>query len=179
MALKVPFVVHIRVVPNRGKRFETIRSLQRVARLIYGGGDGVSGLKGETAIEIARPGGGQASGFEGHDMTDYSPGCAVKPQFGQSPAQLMIAGFYLVDNAKNTQPWADRTITHAGAYFTGAGGANAARTNPETAVATQVKNLKTLIDSVIAAEVAGEQVEVFRIDYRGITWGDRGFHFPR
>lgn len=179
MSLKVPFVAHFRIIPNRGKRFETVRSLQRAARLIYGGHDGASGLLGVSAIAVALPGGGQVSGFNGHDMTDYTAGCAVKPQFGQTPAQLMIAGFYLVTDAKNDQPWADQTVTHAGEYFTGAGGANAARTVPTATTIAQMKALKTSLDQVINAELPGEGITVFRVDYSGIVWGDRGFHFPR
>lgn len=175
---KAPFTAHLRVVASRGKRFETVRSLQRLAYLIYDGADGNGGLIGNASIAVARPGGGQTSQLNGNDQTDYVPGMAVTPQFGNSPARLSIPGFYLLETA-NDQPWAERTIAHAGAYFTGAGGSNAYRTNPTATVAAEVTALKAIIDAVIAAEVPGEGVTLFRLDYKGITWGDRGFTFPR
>lgn len=174
---KAPFTAHFRVIATRGTRFETIRSLQRLANLIYGGADGVSGLIGEADIAVATPGGGQASQFNASDQTDYYPGCAVTPQFGETPAQVMITGFYLLSTG-NAQPWADKTVIHAGAYFTGAGGSNACKVNPTTDVANEVVALKAILDGVIAAEVPGEGVTLFRLDYKGITWGDRGFTFP-
>lgn len=175
---KAPFTAYLRVIPTRGKRFETVRSLQRVARLIYGGADDISGLIGNTNIEIARPGGGQASSLNGSDQTDYHAGCAIKPQFGETPAQISIPGFYKLATA-NAQPWADRTIVHAGTYFTGAGGAHGYRTNPTTTVAAEVVALKAIINSVISTEVPGENVTLLRLDYKGIIFGDRGFHLPR
>ncbi len=175
---KAQFIAHMRIVASRGKRFETIRSLQRLANLIYGGSDGISGLIGDTNIEIARPGGGQASQLNAVNQTDYYPGCAVKPQFGETPAQLMITGFYLLSTA-NAQAWPDKTVTHAGESKSGAGGAYGYKTNPATSVATEVQSLKAIIDNIIATEVPGENVTLFRLDYKNIIWGDRGFHFPR
>jgi len=175
---KAPFTAHFRVVASRGKRFETVRSLQRYANLLYGGADGASGLIGSSNIEVARPGGGQVSQMNAGDMTDYYPGCAVKPQFGETPAQLMITGFYLLDTG-NDQPWSDKQIVHAGEFFTGAGGAQGFKTNPTSAVAAEVQALKVILDAIIAAELPNEGVTLFRLDYKGITWGDRGFHFPR
>lgn len=182
---KAPFTAHLRVIASRGKRFETVRSLQRLAQLIYGGPDGTSGLIGNASIEIARPGGGQANQMNSNlDQTDYAAGCAVKPQFGETPAQLMIAGFYLVATA-NAQPWSDKATfspqdatTDAAHSVSRAGGAWGWGSNPSTSVAAEVKALKAIIDGVIAAEVPGEGVTVWRVDYKGIVWGDRGTHFP-
>jgi hypothetical protein len=175
---KAPFTAHFRVIATRGKRFETIRSLQRLAGLIYAGASGTDGLIGEASIQVATPGGGQASQLNASDQTDYYPGCAYTPQFGETPAQLTITGFYLLDTA-NDQPWSDKTVAFSGDYSTGAGGAQGYRTNPTTAVASEVQALKAIIDAVIAAEVPNESVTLFRLDYKGIIWGDRGFHFPR
>lgn len=171
MAHKAQFVAHFRVIPDRGKRFETVRSLMRVARLVY------DGLDAEDDLVLAWPGGGQAASFGNSMNSDYEAACAVKPQFGETPAQLMITGFYAVD-ANNVQPHADKQVFHANAAFTGAGGAQPWLSNPVASVTTEVSALKAIIDAVITAEVPGEGVTLFRLEYKGIIFGDRGYTFP-
>lgn len=172
MSHRAPFVVYLKVIPNRGKRFEHVRSLQRVARLVYDALDAIAN------VQLAIPGGGQSSQFGNDQNSDYASGLTVKPQFGETPAQLSIAGF-VRNNTGNAQPHPDKTIIHAGAYFTGAGGPHTHRANPTSAVETELKSLKSDIENRIAIDVPGETITVFRIDYKGITWGDRGLHFPQ
>ena len=172
MSHQAPFTAHLRVIPTRGKRFEYVRGLQRIARLIY------DGLAAETDLALAKPGGGQQSSFSDHMNSGYEDGCAVKPRIGQSPAQLMITGFYAVSTA-NAQPHADKQVTHVGEYFSGAGGAQPWKSNPTDAVEDEVIALKGIIDDVIAAEAAGEGVTLFRLEYKGIIFGDRGYHWPQ
>lgn len=177
MSHKAPFVVHMRIVPFRGKRFETIRAMQRLAKFIYSGPDGATGLTANTNLQVATPGGGQYMSFSDQQNSMYQDGMAIKPQIGQNPAQLSISGFYLPTTA-NDQPHADKQVTFTGSYFTGAGGAQPYRSNPTAAVEAQVLALKAIFDAVIAAEAPGEAT-VFRIEYKGIVWGDKGYTFPR
>lgn len=175
---KAPFVAHFRVVPYRNKRYETIRSLQRVAKFLYSGADGTTGLLGESDLCLARPGGGQHMSFSDDQNSMYQDGLAIKPQFGETPAQLMINGFYLLSTG-NALPHPEKEIAHAGETFTGAGGAIPYLSNPTTTVAAEVTALKALIDAVIDADVPDDLVTLFRLEYKGIIWGDRGYTFPR
>ncbi len=75
--------------------------------------------------------------------------------------------------------YSDKTEILGDEYLSGAGGSQSYRTNPSATVEAEVKALKVILDSVIAAKTPNDDMTVFRIDYKGITWGDRGFHFPR
>jgi len=176
----VPFTVHIRITPDHGsgeiksKRFEYWRDMQKLATMAY------EGLIDESTIQVATPGGGQqtsASGYRAGGMGGMTAGAAAKPQIGQSPAQLQITGFYQ-SSAQNIQPHPERTLIHAGEVVTGPG-SHSAEANPVATVGTEVAALKTTLETVLdAAFPVGVSYQIFRLDYSGITWGDRGYHFP-
>lgn len=176
----VPFTVHIRIVPDHGsgvlksKRFEYWRDMQKLSTMAY------DGLIDESTIQVATPGGGQqtsASGFRAGGTGGMTAGTAAKPQIGQSPAQLMLTGFYQ-SSAKNIQPHPEKTLIHAGDVVTGPG-ARPSEVNPVSTVGTEVAALKTTLETVLDASFpAGIEYQIFRLDYSGVTWGDRGYHFP-
>jgi hypothetical protein len=176
----VPFTVHIRITPDWGsgelksKRFEMWRDMQKLSTMAY------EGLIDESTIQVATPGGGQqtsASGFRAGGTGGMTAGTATKPQIGESPAQLMITGFYQ-SSAQNVQPHPERTLIHAGEVVSGPG-QHAAESNPTSTTATEVAALKTTLENVLdAAFPAGISYQIFRLDYSGIVWGDRGYHFP-
>ena len=176
----VPFTAHIRIAPAYGsgeiksKRFEYWRDMQKLATLAY------EELLDESTIQVATPGGGQhtsASGYRAGGIGGMTAGTAVKPQIGQSPAQLMITGLYQ-SSTQNVQPHPERTLIHAGEVVTGPG-AHAAEINPTSTISTEVADLKSKIETALTtAFPAGISYTVFRIDYSGIVFGDRGYHFP-
>lgn len=177
MSRWVPFTASIRIVPDHGsglkksKRFENWRDMQKIASYMY------EALSQNTSLNLAAPGGGQhlsqstSRGFGG-----YSDGMAVKPQMGETPAQAVITGFYDVGGS-NTQPHQDKQLIHAGETLDGPG-ASPSLTVPVTNVNTGVKNLKTLIETELSTLSPGIIYSVFRIDYSGVVYGDRGYHFP-
>lgn len=176
----VPFTAHIRILPAYGsgeiksKRFEYWRDMQKLATMAY------DGLVDESTIQIATPGGGQhtsAAGYRFGGMGGMTAGTAAKPQIGQSPAQLEITGFHQ-SSAQNIQPHPERTLIHAGEVVTGPG-AHAAEINPVATIGTEVAALKATLESVLTASFpAGITYSIFRIEYSGIIFGDRGYHFP-
>lgn len=177
MSKQVPFIIHVRVVPDRGngKRVEHIRALQKLAILAYEAIEGING------VQPAIPGGGQASGFGDIDqrggLGGFAAGTAVKPQIGESPAQLMLAGFYESSGA-NAQIYDDQTRFSGGETYTGPG-AHPHDAVPKAAVQTEVKTLKDAIEDALTATFPdGTDFSIFRIDYSGVVYGDRGFHFP-
>lgn len=177
MSRFVPFTVHIRVVPPRpGKRFEYIRALQKISYLVY---NAIAGL---ANIEVASPGGGQQQSFGGTDFGGwggYVAGTAIKPQFGETPAQLQLTGFYNV-SADNSPPWSDEDLIHTNSAMSGQIGAHAWDATPQSTIDTEVLALKNALTVAIAAALpATIEFSIFRIDYSGIVYGDRGFHFPQ
>lgn len=172
MAHKAPFVAYFRMQPFIGKRFEIIRSMQRAARLLY------SDLAGNPNLRLAMPGGGESSELFTTTGSDLVNGLAIKPQMGDVPAQLMVAGFYFV-SADLYMPHADKTIINANEYFTGPGGAQPARSSPVAAVLAEVVALKAIFDAAVVAEGLDVDVsmKLFRLIHKGIVFGDRGYSF--
>lgn len=173
----VPFTVHIRVVPARpGKRFEYLRDLQKLAVLAY---DAIINISG---VHTATPGGGQSQSMSDLNIRPglggFANGTAAKPQIGQNPAQLMLTGFY-ESAGKNIQPYADYTKFSGGEVYTGPGKHNNDAV-PVAAVNTEVYTLRNALEAALTANLPdGAEYQIFRMEYSGIVYGDRGFHFPR
>ena len=177
----VPFTAHIRIEPRYGstvfknKRFEYWRDMQKLAVFAY------EELIKETSLNIANPGGGQQtsrSGFENGGVGGMTPGTAVKPQIGQSPAQLMITGFQ-ISTAQNIQPYPEYMVFSGGEILEGPG-AHSWDSIPVKTINDEVAELKaTLISALTTGFPPGTVFSVFRIDYSGIVYGDRGYTFPR
>lgn len=173
----VPFTAHIKITPaNPNKRFAHWRDMQKIANLAY---EGLETIAPDT-INIASPGGGQHqsfSGISGGGMGGMVNGCAVKPQIGESPAQLQITGFYN-STAANAQPHPSLELIHAGESLSGPG-KHSWEANPTTAVSNELKALKAAMEGAIAGALPGDVTfSIFRIDYAGVIYGDRGYHFP-
>ena len=178
MSKQVPFTLHVKIFPQwgsgKGNRFGMWRDMQKISGFVY------NGLIVESSIKVAQPGGGQ-SGTSGNQENGgigwMVSGCAVKPQIGQNPAQLMITGFAQSDSG-NIQPHPEKQLIHAGSVVTGPG-ATPWLNNPVATVDSEVTALKSVIEAVITAALpAGVSFEVFRLEYSGITYGDKGYHFP-
>lgn len=173
----VPFTVHIRVTPVRpGKRWEYIRDLQKMGILVY------SEIVNLSGVHVATPGGGQASQFsdivQRGGLGDMAAGMAVKPQIGQVPAQLMITGFY-ESSANNIQQYNDFQRISGGEVYEGPG-AHSNDAVPVSTINTEAKTLKTSLEGAITTALpAGITFSIFRLEYAGIIFGDKGFHFPK
>ena len=170
-----PFTAHVKVTPTQGKRFVYIRSLQKLAREFY------DSLKDNPNLSISAPGGSGSESITGHEQSALSQltyGAASKPQFGNFPAQLMITGFYKTSSA-NSQTQEEISVFSANQVYTSSG--SAPSTNmPKAFINTEVASLKTILDAAIASPnlPTVSNAKVFRIDYSGVVYGDRGYHFP-
>jgi hypothetical protein len=148
--------------------------MQKIATLIY------QGIENEATITPAIPGGGQHlsnAGFSGGGMGGMVQGMAVKPQIGEAPAQAMLTGFY--DSSEpNAQPHPEKMLISGNEVWEGPG-ASGWNANPETNVDTEVAALKTALEAAITAVLpGGVEFQIFRIDYSGVVYGDKGYHFP-
>lgn len=171
----VPFTAHVRVVPNRGfgKRFENIRDLQKIATQVY------SELEADTDLALANPGGGQHQSFKGlGGWSGTTNATAVKPQIGESPAQLMITGFLSSTN-NNNPVHPDKPVIHTGTYQEGVGGDHGWVANPTTTADGYATTLKTKIETAVNAILGATDWNIFRLDVAGVVYGDGGYHFPR
>lgn len=166
---QIPFTIHIRVVPARGKRFVYVRDLQKIAVNIF------DELADDTALNLAAPGGGQHRMYGG--FTGYADGFAIKPQIGQAPAQLQITGFY-DDAAVPAQAHPDTQVLHTGTAGTGPMGGHLWSVNPRTATDNNAAAIKTLFETAATAVLGTSDWNVFRLEVSGTVYGDRSVHFP-
>jgi hypothetical protein len=148
--------------------------MQKIATLMY------DALEDNSSLNLAAPGGGQHQSVGGQGrggMGGLTQGTAVKPQFGEAPAQVMIHGVYNA-NDQNFQPHPEKQLIHAGETLTGPGAIPWIQ-NPTATTNTGVAALKSAIETDLQANLpAGVTFEVFRIEYSGVVFGDKGYHFP-
>ena len=173
----VPFTVHVKIVPNiepsgTGKRQEILRSMQKIGKFIF---DEIVEL---TNYSLATPGGGQHMSYGGRGaFSGLTNGCAVKPQMGSTPAQAMITGFYQSStDITGEYPYAYKTIFSGGEQYTGEGNRSYENTT-NTLLDADVKQIKTDFETAFTALPVGTY-KVFRIEYAGVIFGDRGFSYP-
>ena len=184
MARWVPFTLHIRIVPTHGsgatdaklksKKFEYVRDMQKTASLMYNSIESISG------VELALPGGGQQRSLYGsdHDNSGMVNGTAVKPQFGETPAQVMITGFVSDAGLKNIQHYTEVQRISGGETYEGFV-PNSAVENPVAHLDNLVSTLKSDVESALTADLPpGIVYNIFRLEMSGVTYGDRGYHFP-
>lgn len=170
-----PLTISIKIIPPiPGKRFENIAALSNAAIIAY------NTLKDLPDYQFAIPGGGH-----NHQISDYTQrsglgsyvnGTAAKPQIGANPAQLVLTGFYR-SALSNIQTYEEHTIFAGGSTYTST--AKTRITAPDSTIDDEVKTIKndieTALNSVLPAEY---EYSIFRIDYAGIVYGDRGYNFP-
>jgi hypothetical protein len=168
----VPFTANVRIAPIGVKRFEKIRSMQKISARVQ------AELIKDTDLNLAMPGGGQhlpntsTEGFGG-----YVDGVSAKPAFGDFPSQLTIVGF-LESALSVPQPHPLTPVIHTGQYLTGYTGAQGWNTNPEPIVSQHVQTIKQKLETAITnADIDGSW-SVYRIEVLGVIFGDRGYHFP-
>ncbi len=186
MAL-IPFTAYVKVVPSRGRQTSTTvvrrggkwdytRDLEKLARSVY------QQLSAVSQLNIADPGSGV------HELAaqfgSLAEGAAIIPQIGNKPSLVMIQGFYNgAATLASTQPYARKTLIHAGEMVSGYSGGYPWATGglPSTAVNTEVVTLKGLIDTALGniTDDSDGNPSLFRLVYKGITWGDHGHHFPK
>lgn len=175
MAKFVPFTLHVRIVPQRGsgaiksKRFEYVRDMQKIASKMYQSIIGISG------VQVAQPGGGQHMSSNAL-KSGYVAGMAVKPQIGESPAQTMLTGFIEV-SGQNVQNHAEVQRISGNELYEGAV-PSPAENNPLSHLDATVSSLKASVENAFATDLQGIEYSIFRIDLSGVTYGDKGYHFP-
>jgi len=188
-----PFTAHIKIVPHRGEqtgnnfvrrggRFTHWRDMQKLSIQIYEQLQEDYGTEG-GALVLPIPGGGQnqLSGRFG----SIANGGAVKPQIGQQPALVMVEGFYNTDTTEpSDSPHHDTQYIHSNEVVSGQLGPQpwlGIIGLPTADVESEVIALKTIIETAISDIVddTGEELQLFRLLYKGITFGDRGHFFPR
>ncbi len=172
----VPFTAFIKIVPSlaNGKRFEIIRSAQKLSIALF---EEISNNDGGK-FQLSSPSGGQQnSQTNGAALSSFANGTAYKPQFGQSPAQLTLSGFYKSE-AKNVYTQSDVMRFSGNEQYTGQG-SHLNEVMPTNTVASEVLDILTILrNSCDDAFPAAVPYSVFRLEYNGLVFGDRGLTFP-
>lgn len=157
---------------NRRSKWVAIRSSQKISQLVYEALVDAPGLTlAQPTTNVFNTGAGKFS--------NASSGVGVVPQFGNSPPRLMFEGFANFDSVEaSEQPAAVTQVFHANEVLSGYKGQQPWRIGgmPTTDVEDQVALLKATIENAIAGLPGSPRV--FRIFFKGITWGDRAHHFP-
>jgi len=182
-----PFTVFIKVVPDRGPavklgdatkkggRIDYTRALQKLSIKAY------DQLTQVADLHFTTPGGGQQ---ESSGMTQsIAYGTAVKPQFANTPAQLTIEGFY-TGGTGSEQPIAPRTMVLMSNQVLEGDLGEKPQLGPAgdayPAIQDEIRDLLDEINTAISGivDASGNSIEVFRLSYKNIVWGDRGHTFP-
>lgn len=172
----VPFTAFVKIIPPlaNGKRFEIIRNAQKLAIALLEEIPNFDNAK----MQIASPGGGQQNDYSNAAaLSSFANGTAYKPQIGQSPAQLTISGFYQSDTP-NVYTQVDVMRFSGNEQYTGAA-SHLNEVLPRNAIFTDVTDIKTILDDACnAAFPASVDYSLFRLEYSGLVFGDRGLTFP-
>lgn len=159
------FIVYFRVLPKAGlasgKRREYTLALEKLAARL------------ETSMI-------------GLGYTIAESRALDKPQFGQSTASVVMVGFVTNENSSSTDfrqngpTLSLRTVDSNGGSRTGIGGNVQHGQVPSANLLTAVQEFKTAVDAMLASDYVanGVSASVYRLDYMGVTFGDRGIHFP-
>lgn len=172
----VPFTAFIKIVPSptNGKRFEIIRSAQKLSIALFEEIHNYDGGK----FQLSSPSGGQQhSQTNGAALSSFANGTAYKPQFGQSPAQLTMSGFYK-SQAQNVYTQTEVMRFSGNEKYTGSG-SHLNEVMPTNTVTSEVIDILTILrNSCNAAFPGSVPYSVFRLEYNGLVFGDRGLTFP-
>jgi hypothetical protein len=144
----VPFTASLKIVPVKGKRFETYRDLEKEANSI------------EDAL-LAMCG----------VVTDITKPVAFTPQFGNKTARLTISGHACARNTFPKAPVGERRVINAGEYKIGVGASNNSNRIPDSELDSLVVDLKNTIE-------ASTGYKVIRIEAANHIYGVGGVHFP-
>jgi len=146
----VPYSAQLRARPIRGRRFETIRDLEKEADRISSALQSLCG----TGVDF--------------DVTDP---VAYTRQFGNKGARFSFHGNACVQMSFTGSPVGTRTVVNAGEFKTGVGAANASNTVLDPELDTLVKSMKDDIETATG-------VTVDRIQLANVIYGRNGYHFP-
>jgi hypothetical protein len=186
MADLLPFTTYIRIVPQRGngKRFEIQRSREKIATKIYNALIAYSG--GKMTITLVEPGGSATDAI--YDLGPFNTvnyAAAVKPQMGEFPDTVTVAGFCtLIDGGytdfTDTPPYATATLISASADQSSTG-APAVVTGPPVSIphwfpTSQNEYGANLLRAQIQSTI-GSLGTVYFLDFNGIKYGWGGKTF--
>ena len=152
----VQFKAFVRIVPLEGKRFETIRDMERIADRVE------DAIRSFLSVPVDEP------------LISIATPVAFTPQFGDKTARLTITG-YVQEAALLRADRTDATLDHDNQVMSGQlGGPNMARTVPVADVETAVKSLKALLEAA-SLDVVGH---IYKMEYGGCVYGEGGRSFP-
>ena len=158
----VPFTAYAGIIPinGNGKRFETVRDMERIA-------DDV-----EDALRLLQDSNTEDAKF------DFAYPIAATPQFGDKTARVTIHGNAdLLDNFTKT-PLEEKTVVNVGEQQVGFWAQNAQKITT-TELDEAVKELKSILETAIGLTIYKIDIAHTIYGSDGSTKPGHGFHFPR
>lgn len=146
----IPFTAYIRVIPIKGKRFETYRDLEKESDRVLDALQNICSSD-DLVVDIANP-------------------VAFTPKFGDKHARLTITGHACFRDTFAKEPVGEHLVINCGEYKSGTGASNNANRVPDSEVDALANELKLQIESATVTEVT--RIEVARVIY-----GEGGLHF--
>ena len=167
----VQFAVTFKIIPNRGlgKRLEIFRSREKIATKIF------NNLKNISAFTLVDAGG---SGYRAgvNKFSTFEKSGAYRPQFGQDPDIVTIAGIYRADPPLTVGPYRNTNIINDGTTKSGPVTFKGYAADGSMDPTNENKTLAcTLVDMISAAVT---DYSIIKLDVQGVVYGRGGFTFP-
>jgi hypothetical protein len=150
----VPFSCYLRIVPIRGKRFETVFDAQKMAATVEHNLDVLCAHSGSEDL-----------------VFDYTKPIAYTPQFGDKTAQLSFHGNCCRRDSFTKLPVGERLVINDGQFKTGAGASNASNRIPNPELDVLASDFIALVQQITG-------LEVIKLDLNGYIYGAGGTHIP-
>jgi len=183
MANRHPFTAYFKIVPElgNGKRFEAIRSREKIANLVW------NDLRNNLMeANIALPGGsGTWTAASSTDSISTAVGgVAVKPSYGEYPDMLTVVGFFddtgtdlPSQSAAESAPYSQRMLISGGRVWTGPATGAPGYSN-DTVPSEYNRALASTIKTALETSITSVSVELVGLEVDGVKYGWGGYHMP-
>lgn len=148
----VQFTAFLRYTPIRGKRFETVRDLEKRSWQIELALDNLCGISDGGAFDFAKP-------------------VAFTPAFGDKPARFTIHGHACKQSSFTNTPAGQQLVISDNHELTGSGAGNKGNIVPDPILDALCKTLKAQLESATG-------LHVYRLELAGFIYGVTGRSFP-
>lgn len=148
----IPFTAFLRITPIRGKRFEIVRDMEKIANNVEAVLDDACGGSESVPFDFAKP-------------------VAFTPQFGDKTARLTLHGHTCPRYEFTKTPVGLQTVDSDEGIKIGYGTGNASNRIPDTQLDSLAREFKSLIESATG-------LVMYRLELAGFIYGDKGVAFP-
>jgi hypothetical protein len=155
--------ISVTVGDDDNPRIANIRDLEYAAYSVN------QALADESTINLSRP-------YTTDKLGRFNSIGQITPAFGDTPALVKITGYHDYDVSGSQHPAV--TVFNSNEEVSGSGPSHLWDSNPSSDYYDGVLALKDILDTNIPDYLADSyDFEVYRINYAGTVWGNRGLSF--